>query len=293
MLTMFGTSSEGGLDVLIHRKPLPWWQRFLRAPLKTLTKTLYALRSVVILPHKQPIRIVCISDTHNQQPLLPQGDILVHAGDLSQSGSVAEIQTQIDWINSQQHQHKIVIAGNHDIAFASEAEREKINLKNIQYLQDNSTKVQIRDRSLNLFGSPWTRKHGNWCFQYGTAESRFWSGKVPVQTDVLITHMPPQFHLDLDGSGDRSLLDEVQRTRPLLHVFGHLHAGRGQDLLTSDAFERAYVRSCGQEHGKSVKWLYTYCCSRWVFEPMSHTLDSLMLHVWAGLGTSLFGRLWS
>lgn len=243
---MFGTSSQGGLDVLIHRKPVSWWQQFLRAPLKTLTKTLYALRRVVTLPHKQLIRIVCISDTHNQQPVLPQGDILVHAGDLSQSGSIAEIQAQIDWISSQQHQHKIIIAGNHDIAFASETGQEKINLRRVQYLQDSMTEVAVRHRCLNIFGSPWTRKHGNWCFQYETGESMFWSGKVPMQTDVLITHMPPRFHLDLDGSGDRSLLDEVQRTKPLLHVFGHLHASRGQDWLTSDAFERAYIRSCSQ-----------------------------------------------
>ena len=36
-------------------------------------------------------RIVCISDTHNCQVKLPKGDVLIHAGDLSNQGSHAEV----------------------------------------------------------------------------------------------------------------------------------------------------------------------------------------------------------
>jgi predicted phosphodiesterase len=43
----------------------------------------------------QKIRIVCISDTHNAAPgegyTLPKGDILIHAGDLTNNGQPKEL----------------------------------------------------------------------------------------------------------------------------------------------------------------------------------------------------------
>lgn len=36
-------------------------------------------------------RFVCISDTHNRNVALPKGDVLIHAGDLTNSGSYAEV----------------------------------------------------------------------------------------------------------------------------------------------------------------------------------------------------------
>jgi hypothetical protein len=64
---------------------------------------------------ENPVKIVCILDTHNCTPVLPEGDILIHAGDLSHHGSFAEIQAQLDWLRTQPHAHKVVIAGNHDL----------------------------------------------------------------------------------------------------------------------------------------------------------------------------------
>lgn len=57
--------------------------------------------------HKPRLR-VCVSDTHNAQPKLPNGEILIHAGDLTQSGSLQEIQKTVDWLRSQPHAIKIV-----------------------------------------------------------------------------------------------------------------------------------------------------------------------------------------
>lgn len=57
-------------------------------------------------------KVVCIADTHNAQSPLPPGDILLHAGDLSQYGSFAEIQAQLTWLSAQPHRWKVVIAGN-------------------------------------------------------------------------------------------------------------------------------------------------------------------------------------
>ena len=56
-------------------------------------------------------RVVCISDTHNQTPKLPQGDVLIHAGDLTNQGSFSELEKTVKWLESTDFQVKIVIAG--------------------------------------------------------------------------------------------------------------------------------------------------------------------------------------
>jgi predicted phosphodiesterase len=43
-------------------------------------------------------RIVFLSDTHNQTPSLPRGDILIHAGDLTNQGSHAELLKTVGWL---------------------------------------------------------------------------------------------------------------------------------------------------------------------------------------------------
>lgn len=62
-------------------------------------------------------RIVCVSDTHNTSPAdgafkLPAGDVLIHAGDLTNQGTYAEIKQALDWIEAADFEVKIVIAGN-------------------------------------------------------------------------------------------------------------------------------------------------------------------------------------
>ena len=38
-------------------------------------------------------RFVCISDTHNSNVHLPDGDVLIHAGDLTNQGSHSEVRS--------------------------------------------------------------------------------------------------------------------------------------------------------------------------------------------------------
>jgi hypothetical protein len=63
------------------------------------------------------VRFVCVSDTHGATPMpvLPDGDVLLHAGDWTQTGRLSEITAFCDWMKSQKHARKICIAGNHDL----------------------------------------------------------------------------------------------------------------------------------------------------------------------------------
>jgi 3',5'-cyclic AMP phosphodiesterase CpdA len=65
------------------------------------------------------MKIVAISDTHEQAQLihLPPGDVLIHAGDITNRGSIAKLGEFTTWLKKQPHTHKVVICGNHDFCF--------------------------------------------------------------------------------------------------------------------------------------------------------------------------------
>jgi hypothetical protein len=63
-------------------------------------------------PVMRKTRLVCISDTHNQTPKLPRGDVLIHAGDLSNQGTISELRKTAAWLEKADFEAKIIIAGN-------------------------------------------------------------------------------------------------------------------------------------------------------------------------------------
>ena len=46
---------------------------------------------------------------------MPKGDVLLHAGDLTNTGLAFEFEGFLDWFSSFSHPYKIFIAGNHDV----------------------------------------------------------------------------------------------------------------------------------------------------------------------------------
>jgi hypothetical protein len=103
-------NSQTDLLALLNRHEPGLFQRFWSSPVKSLAKALYSLLEPAIQASKEGIRVVRISDTHNTQPKLPDGDLLLHAGDLPQSGSLEELRSQIEWLDSQPHRFKVAIA---------------------------------------------------------------------------------------------------------------------------------------------------------------------------------------
>ncbi|KAK8071434.1 Metallo-dependent phosphatase-like protein [Apiospora hydei] len=253
--------------------------RSLRAAAATLRR--FHLNGAEGEEQKQdPVSVVCISDTHNNQIPIPDADILIHAGDLTQSGSLAELQAAVAWLREQPHRYKIVIAGNHDILLDPDCDynhptklapndldgralrrrlrdqgRLQIDWGDVQYIRDRSTCISMKGRHgwrrLQVYGSPWSPRNGNWAFQYARADGKgAWNREVPDGTDILVTHGPPRGHLDLNGRlGCEGLLREVWRVRPALHVFGHVHEGYGQEWVPFDAVQRAYEQTISEGGG--------------------------------------------
>ena len=293
-MSLFDKRSAGSSlgELLNHPRPSAW-QQFLSQPCVYLVRQLYTSSWVPMIPAQplsNPVSVVCVSDTHNCQPVLPDGDILIHTGDLTQSGSYGELQATVDWLLAQPHATKIVIAGNHDLFLdtsysrrgsgttaattatattsGNNAEDRTVHWGDIIYLQNTETTVTCANgRRLRVYGSPYSPRHGNWAFQYPRSEN-VWNGQVPDGTDILITHGPPRSHLDLLHLGCVHLLRELWRVRPRLHVFGHVHEGAGTEWLQFDALQDLYERVVVARGGvwglARVTWgvvkMVVFCC---------------------------------
>ena len=82
---------------------------------------------------------------------VPDGDILLHTGDflfanqyLSEQFSARKLIEIADWMRSQPHRRKILIAGNHDKIFATlGVERVADIFQGCIYLQDSGVDVPL------------------------------------------------------------------------------------------------------------------------------------------------------
>lgn len=195
------------------------------------------------------MRIVCISDTHGRHDLIevPSGDILIHAGDATMSGRVDEIARFNHWLGQLPHPHKLLIAGNHDWLFEREPALAESLISNAVYLRDSAVRVE----GLKFYGSPWQPRFMDWAFNLarGPELKSKWD-LIPEDTDVLITHGPPHGLLDLvpreltcahERTGCEELLLAVERIKPRLHVFGHIHEGYGVARRASTTFVNACI----------------------------------------------------
>lgn len=180
-------------------------------------------------------RLVFISDTHSlhNQVILPDGDILVHAGDFMNSGTrFGELTSFANWWNKQPHKIKCLIAGNHDILAEERPDLLKQSLFGTDYLLDSG----VEYFGIKFWGSPYTPNFfpEHWAFNRARGEEirKHWD-LIPEGTDVLITHGPPWGWLDqvtLNGEhlGCEDLWHAIDRIKPKVHCFGHIHGGAGE-----------------------------------------------------------------
>ena len=190
----------------------------------------------------ESLRIVLISDTHGHHDVVvPEGDVLIHAGDGCTRGSLEEANAWGEFLGAQPHRHKIVIAGNHDRCFESDLERARACLAGLTFLHDSGC---LLDGGLSVWGSPWQPWFLSWAFNLrrGPELAAKWR-LIPDATDVLVTHGPPMGVLDHTVSGHavgcEDLLAAIERVRPRLHVFGHIHEGYGTHRAGGTLFVNA------------------------------------------------------
>lgn len=201
------------------------------------------------------MKIVCISDTHNQHGriTLPKGDVLVHSGDITGRGEYQQYRSFSNWIVERAealgYSKVIVVPGNHDCTFETEEMTARAQFsKDITLLINES----CYHDGLIFYGSPHTPRFFDWAFNVDRDSDKMraiWAN-VPNSTDVLITHGPPFGILDRtdrnEPVGCKPLLKRVMEISPKLHIFGHIHHGAGSTVVNGITFVNA--SSCNEQY---------------------------------------------
>lgn len=209
-------------------------------------------------------KVVCISDTHNKHGAvdLPEGDLLIHAGDFSSMGYTHEVESFLKWIKKNSRKYTfgcVFIAGNHDRSFDQkyiseyghrlEDDISEYNgmlkpkwLKDmleeyadpkigVRYLEGNCVQVD----KLKIWGSPYTPSFypEYWAFNLdrGDLIRNHWN-TIPSDTDIVVTHGPAYGILDYIPDqevnvGCADLKEVIEAIKPKLLVCGHIHEGYG------------------------------------------------------------------
>lgn len=193
--------------------------------------------------------LTAISDLHGEEPNLPGGDLLIMAGDLTLSDRLNDWHNFYNWLRKQPYEKKIMIGGNHDNQLMKVAPDEKWDEYNELKFTDS---IYLCDNGLECFGykiwgSPWTpaflgmhHRYAAFTVPWGKSQEeellKYWA-QIPEDTDILITHLPPHGQFDeVRGAhvGSRSLKETVERIKPKIHIFGHIHEHGGEMEIHKD-----------------------------------------------------------
>lgn len=213
------------------------------------------------------LKLALISDTHSQHSKLnlESGDILIHAGDISNRGGRKEIEDFLDWFAAQPYKYKVWIAGNHDfwlekIKKGSVSyddwdvliQKALLGPSNMHYLINSSVTIE----GYKIWGSPYTPEFYDWAFMYKRGEGHKHWDLIPNDTDILITHGPMYGYGDRNDRGQlcgcQELRVAIERVMPKLYVFGHIHEDKGVAHL----YSIDYDRSCTVINASSINSQY-------------------------------------
>ena len=205
------------------------------------------------------MKIISISDTHCRlrQVTVPDGDLLIHSGDLTFQGNVQEISQELRELGRIAKKFKhgcVLIAGNHDrLSERNPSLMEQMcKDEGLTYLCNSGVEIN----GLKLWGSPIQPSFCNWAWnrERGDEIKKYWD-LIPDDINVLITHGPPMNILDgvehfngktckfeLEHVGCWDLYNRVMQLKYLkLHVFGHIHCGAGSIKIGETTFINASI----------------------------------------------------
>lgn len=198
-------------------------------------------------------KIVCISDTHGMHRNLnvPDGDILIHAGDFTRYGNLSEAEDFNEWMGELPHQIKIVILGNHE-SNASWSKNASQIISNAEFLQDTSLILE-RDETppIHIYGTD---------FYWPSTSRNHAYDLIPPDTNILLSHGPPVCNVDGKHGCKflRSTIDEKLPKCNLL-VCGHIHFAHGLSVEKKVGMEQSgvntmYINASCAGHHKELKY---------------------------------------
>jgi Icc-related predicted phosphoesterase len=176
------------------------------------------------------MHVVATADIHNTKPKLPDGDLLLIAGDLTERGTPEQLRQFAQWLKGRPHKHKVVIAGNHDFCLERKTQRQEaeIVLGGVcTYLLDQEISIEGK----RIYGSPWQPWFHDWAFNVPRSTIAEKWASIPSGLDVFLVHGPPHGYGDLTLGNDRvgceAMLGALKIKRPRYTLFGHIHEAAG------------------------------------------------------------------
>ena len=188
-----------------------------------------------------------ISDTHTKHHKLeiPEVDCVIHCGDFSNNVNPYENEYEarqfLEWFRALPIDIKILNCGNHDTSVSARM-IDRTYFPDIIWPNHDSVVIN----GLNFFVSPYTPVYGDrWVFTYKRSRANIYWDAIPENTDILITHGPPKYVLDLAldnngkglvNTGCKTLFNKVLEVKPRMHLFGHIHDER--EIFNYGKFQR-------------------------------------------------------
>jgi len=181
------------------------------------------------------MKIACISDTHqhHKKIVMPDCDMIIHAGDFTYHGEFEEVDKFLKWYGQQRANHKILVCGNHEKWIS----RQPLQLlqqmcenEGIKLLHNSHTIIE----GLKIWGSPYSKKFGNWAYGLDETDLANIYDTISDDVDIVVTHGPAYDRLDWCPGGKvgstalTHRLDQLPNLK--LHITGHIHESRGTML---------------------------------------------------------------
>lgn len=188
------------------------------------------------------MRATIASDIHMDLKLLQKileqdTEMLIISGDLSNRGSMIEIQVVLDKISKSKFKYKIIVFGNHDIEAEFNIPYIKNKYKNIIFLNNEIVDIE----GLKIYGTPYVKAFCFWGFQCYTSDEKQKYTVPTEEVDVIVTHEPPS-HKDLsylpfnEDIGNRHLRIYIEETEKVKYIIcGHVHENSRNEITLNNA----------------------------------------------------------
>lgn len=196
------------------------------------------------------MRIVATSDTHFPftGELIPDGDVLVHAGDLMYTGYVDEWYSRLESFKALPHKTKIYVPGNHDYHVQNYEGVAAAELRKAGVIMMWPRHPVFELDKVKFLGLPFVTGLEGWAFNRSEEWVKdYLDNIIDSHIDVVVSHAPPYMmrdavYPDKDRARDRTHVgcmaynywfnQLVERNQAPKHwVCGHIHESYGTSMF--------------------------------------------------------------